>query len=34
MASGDLQTIRIGQRRLIRAEALNRLLTGSEQVSS
>jgi excisionase family DNA binding protein len=34
MASGELQTIRIGQRRLIRAEALNRLLTGSEQVSS
>jgi excisionase family DNA binding protein len=30
MASGELQTIRIGQRRLIRAEALNRLLTGSE----
>ena len=34
MASGELQTIRIGQRRLIRAEALSRLLTGSEQVSS
>lgn len=34
IASGELQTIRIGQRRLIRAEALNRLLTGSEQVSS
>ena len=34
MASGELQTIRIGQRRLIRAEALNRLLTGSEHVSS
>ena len=30
MASGELQTIRIGQRRLIRAEALKRLLTGSE----
>lgn len=30
MASGELQTIRIGQRRLIRAEALNRLLTESE----
>ena len=25
-----LQTIRIGQRRLIRAEVLNRLMTGSE----
>jgi len=34
MASGELQTIRIGQRRLIRAEALNRLVTGSGQVSS
>lgn len=34
MASGELETIRIGQRRLIRAEALSRLLTGSEQVSS
>jgi excisionase family DNA binding protein len=30
MASGELQTIRIGQRRLIPARALNRLLTGSE----
>ena len=34
MASGELQTIRIGKRRLIRAEALNRLVTGCEQVSS
>jgi excisionase family DNA binding protein len=34
MASGELRTIRIGQRRLIRAEALNRLVTGSGQVSS
>ena len=30
MASGELQTIRIGKRRLIRTEALNRLVTGSE----
>jgi excisionase family DNA binding protein len=34
IASGELQTIRIGKRRLIRAEALNRLVTGCEQVSS